>query len=241
MLILSVDSSASPASVCLSEDGKIIADYYLNTGFTHSQTLMAMVESALKISGVSVNDIDLFAVNNGPGSFTGVRIGVSAVKGMAYAADKPCVGVSTLESMAYNFLGNHAAVCACMDARRSQVYNALFGVEGKEIARLYDDEAVSIDDLLIRIGLNLGETILVGDGAELVYEKTKNNKTGSFENIVLAPEHLRYQRASSTAAAALEKYKRGEIVSPAALMPTYLRLSQAERERNAKLNQTTND
>lgn len=231
MLILSVDSSASPASVCLYEDGKVIADYYLNTGFTHSQTLMAMTESVLKISGKTSEDIGVYAVNSGPGSFTGVRIGVSAVKGMAFAGDKPCVEVSTLESMAYNFRGNHALVCACMDARRHQVYNAVFHVNGGGIERLTEDRAISVDDLLRELGSVNGEIILVGDGAELVFSSTDNPR------ITLAPPHLRYQRAVCTAMAAEEKFNRGEVVSPAALMPRYLRLSQAERERSAKLSE----
>lgn len=229
MLICSVDSSATPASVCLFEDDKIIAEYYLNTGFTHSQTLMAMLESVLKISGKRADDIDLYAVNSGPGSFTGVRIGVSAVKGMAYAQDKPCVEVSTLESMAYNFLGSHTIVCACMDARRKQVYHGLFRVDGDRIERLCEDKAIAIEELLS--GLPNGEEIiLVGDGAELVYQNAEDPA------VKLAPPNLRYQRASSVALAAVETYNRGEAVSPAALMPRYLRLSQAERERNAKLN-----
>ena len=229
MLICSVDSSATPASVCLFEDDKIIAEYYLNTGFTHSQTLMAMLESVLKISGKRADDIDLYAVNSGPGSFTGVRIGVSAVKGMAYAQDKPCVEVSTLESMAYNFLGSHTIVCACMDARRKQVYHGLFRVDGDRIERLCEDKAIAIEELLS--GLPNGEEIiLVGDGAELVYQSAEEPA------VKLAPPNLRYQRASSVALAAVETYNRGEAVSPAALMPRYLRLSQAERERNAKLN-----
>lgn len=229
MLICSVDSSATPASVCLFEDDKIIAEYYLNTGFTHSQTLMAMLESVLKISGKRADDIDLYAVNSGPGSFTGVRIGVSAVKGMAYAQDKPCVEVSTLESMAYNFLGSHTIVCACMDARRKQVYHGLFRVDGDRIERLCEDKAIAIEELLS--GLPNGEEIiLVGDGAELVYQSAEDPA------VKLAPPNLRYQRASSVALAAVETYNRGEAVSPAALMPRYLRLSQAERERNAKLN-----
>lgn len=228
MLMLSVDSSAAPASVCLSEDGKIIADYYLNTGFTHSQTLMSMVESVLSISGRTATDIDVYAVNCGPGSFTGVRIGVSAVKGMAFATDKPCAAVSTLDSMAYNCLGNHAVVCACMDARRQQVYNAVFRVDGENIERLCEDRAIAVDELLAELSGYDEEIILVGDGAALVYDSSDN------ERIRLAPESIRYQRASSTAAAALELYNRGEVISPAALMPTYLRLSQAERERNAK-------
>lgn len=229
MLICSVDSSATPASVCLFEDDKIIAEYYLNTGFTHSQTLMAMLESVLKISGKRADDIDLYAVNSGPGSFTGVRIGVSAVKGMAYAQDKPCVEVSTLESMAYNFLGSHTIVCACMDARRKQVYHGLFRVDGDRIERLCEDKAIAIEELLS--GLPNGEEIiLVGDGAELVSQSAEDPA------VKLAPPNLRYQRASSVALAAVETYNRGEVVSPAALMPRYLRLSQAERERNAKLN-----
>lgn len=229
MLICSVDSSATPASVCLLEDDRIIAEYYLNTGFTHSQTLMAMLESVLKISGKSADAIDLYAVNSGPGSFTGVRIGVSAVKGMAYALEKPCVEVSTLESMAYNLLGNHTIVCACMDARRRQVYHGLFRVDGDKIERLCDDTAIAVDDLLSGLPKN-EEIILIGDGAELVAQSTDDPL------IILAPPNLRYQRASSVALAAVEKYNRGEVVSPAALMPRYLRLSQAERERNAKIN-----
>ena len=228
MLILSVDSSASPASVCLFENGKIIADYYLNTGFTHSQTLMAMAESVMKISCKKPEEIDLYAVNSGPGSFTGVRIGVSAVKGMAYAANKPCVSVSTLESMAYNCLGNDCVVCACMDARRSQVYNALFKVNGSIITRLCEDRAISIDDLLPALYEITDKIFLVGDGAHLVADRAEN------DSIVQAPAKSVFQRASSVALAAEEKYGRGEILSSASLMPTYLRLSQAERERNAK-------
>jgi tRNA threonylcarbamoyladenosine biosynthesis protein TsaB len=230
MLICSVDSSATPASVCLLEDDKIIAEYYLNTGFTHSQTLMAMLESVLKISGKSADDIDLYAVNSGPGSFTGVRIGVSAVKGMAYAQNKLCVEISTLASMAYNFLGNHAIICACMDARRRQVYHGLFRVDGDKIERLCEDKAIAVEELLGSLPKD-EEIILVGDGAELVYQSAEDPA------IKLAPPNLRYQRASSVALAAVETYNRGKVVSPAALMPRYLRLSQAERERNAKIKQ----
>ena len=230
MLILSVDSSAAPASVCLYENGKVIADYYLNTGFTHSQTLMAMTESVLKISGKSSDEIDIYAVNNGPGSFTGVRIGVSAVKGMAYASDKPCIAVSTLESMAYHFLGQSIVVCACMDARRNQVYNALFRVKGDSIERITEDRAISVSDLSGELK-EFDRLVLVGDGAELVYKSIDDPA------VSLAPPHLRYQRASSVAMAAVEQYNRGEVLSPAALMPRYLRLSQAERERNAKLSE----
>ncbi len=228
MLMLSVDSSAAPASVCLIEDGKILADYYLNAGFTHSQTLMAMTESVLTIANRKASEIDVYAVNNGPGSFTGVRIGVSAVKGMAFAQNRPCIAVSTLESMAYNALGCDCIVCACMDARRHQVYNALFRIEGEKVSRLTGDRAISIEELLKELSAYQERILLIGDGAELVEQSAEQ------ENIFLAPANIRFQRASSTALAALEKYSRGEMLSAAALMPSYLRLSQAERERNAK-------
>ena len=229
MLILSVDSSAAPASVCLYQDGRILADFYLNSGFTHSQTLMAMVESALEISCKTVSDVDAFAVNNGPGSFTGVRIGVSAVKGMAYAAGKPCIAVSTLLSMAYNCLSSDGIVCACMDARRGQVYNALFRVSRGTVTRLCEDRAISAAELLKELDSYDERILLAGDGARLVFDSAEN------DNISLLPENIRYQRASSTAIAAFDKYNRGEALSPAALMPSYLRLSQAERERKARI------
>lgn len=228
MRILSVDSSATPASVCLF-DGRVIAEYYVHTRLTHSQTLVAMIESVLKVTGCSAADIDCYAVNSGPGSFTGVRIGVSAVKGMAFAADKPCVAVSTLESMALSFPSEDAVICACMDARRQQVYNALFRICGGEARRLCDDRAIAVDDLLEELRALEGKIILVGDGAELVYDSAKE-----LNKLTLAPLNLRYQRASCTAMIAAQKMAKGESITAAALMPSYLRLSQAEREMQAK-------
>ena len=228
MLILSVDSSATPASVCLYDD-KVLAEYFINTKLTHSQTLVAMIESVLKVTGTKVEDIDLYAVNNGPGSFTGVRIGVSAVKGMAYAQDKPCIAVSTLHSMAYNCLTENAVICACMDARRHQVYNSLYRVQNGIAELITADRAISIEDLTEELKALELPVILVGDGAELVY-----NSIMELNNISLAPDNLRYQRASSVAMIAAEKAASGGTISSAALMPSYLRLSQAERERLEK-------
>jgi len=228
MLILSVDSSATPASVCLYDD-KVLAEYFINTKLTHSQTLVAMIESVLKVTGTKVEDIDLYAVNNGPGSFTGVRIGVSAVKGMAYAQDKPCIAVSTLHSMAYNCLTENAVICACMDARRHQVYNSLYRVQNGIAELITADRAISIEDLTEELKALELPVILVGDGAELVY-----NSIMELNNISLAPDNLLYQRASSVAMIAAEKAASGGTISSAALMPSYLRLSQAERERLEK-------
>ncbi len=229
MLILSVDSSASPASVCLFQDNKILSEYYINVGLTHSQTLVAMIESMLTVTGIKSEDIDLYAVNNGPGSFTGVRIGVSAVKGMAYAQNKPCIAVSTLHSMAANFLSDNAVVCSCMDARRHQVYNAVFRIHNGEIDRLCDDRAISVADLIEELKGTDEPVILAGDGAELVYNSSKE-----LNSVHLAPPSQRFQRASSVAVIAADKAENGEMISPASLMPSYLRLSQAERERMEK-------
>ena len=228
MLLLSVDSSATPASVCL-YDGKVLAEYFINTRLTHSQTLVAMIDSVLNITGTKAEDIDAYAVNSGPGSFTGVRIGVSAIKGMAYAAAKPCIDVSTLESMAYHLLSSDAIVCACMDARRQQVYNAIFRIRDSKVERLCDDRAIGIDALTAELRAIDDKVILVGDGAELVYHSDEELK-----NVVLADPVSRYQHASAAAIIAAEKFSRGEVISPAALMPRYLRLSQAERERQMK-------
>lgn len=229
MKILSVDSSAKSASVAIF-DGKIISEFFINTNLTHSQTLVPMIESALKNSSKSIDDIDYFAVNVGPGSFTGVRIGVSAVKGIAFAKNKPCVAVSTLDSIAYNFtmFENHI-ICACMDARRNQFYNALFKIENGVPQRLCDDRAVSFEDLSDEIK-DFENVIIAGDGAELFYNLAKD----TLHNITLSSDNLRYQRASSVALCALKKIENNEVIKAEALMPSYLRLSQAEREYKNK-------
>lgn len=230
MLILSVESSAKSASVCL-YDKKVIAEYYINTEFTHSQTLTILIEYMLKVTNINVKDVDYFAVNNGPGSFTGVRIGVSAVKGMSYALDKPCVAISTLESMAYNFLSDNALICACMDARRNQLYNALFDVNNGEVNRVCKDRAISIFDLYNEISkIKNKKIIIVGDGGQLFFDSVENTN----KNIILAPDNLRFQRASSVAMCADKKIMSGKVLTAKTLLPSYLRLSQAERERNNK-------
>lgn len=231
MKILAFDSSAVSASVALTEDGKLLGETYLNTGLTHSTTLMPMAEELLKVSDSALGEIDAFAVSVGPGSFTGLRIAVSSVKGIAAALNKKCIAVSTLEAMAYNLppIGAYT-ICAVMDARCKQFYNALFRVENGEIIRLCDDRAIMVDKLSDELNDIDGEVMIVGDGANLAYSLiAESNK-----NVQLSPQALRFQKASSVAAAAIKKYNNDEVVSAAALMPSYLRLSQAERELIAK-------
>lgn len=232
MKILSLDASATSASVCVydSMDNKIIGEFFINTKLTHSQTLVPMIDALLNSTKLELSDIDYFAVNTGPGSFTGIRIGVSVVKGMAMALNKPCVSVSTLESMAFNFIDSEdIVVCACMDARRNQVYNALFNVIDGKIERLCEDRAISVEDLFVELSTLDKTVILVGDGAQLCYsQKGENN------NIKLAGVSCRYQSASSVALCAEKSIQNNDVLNAASLMPTYLRPSQAERERLEK-------
>lgn len=231
MKILAVDTSATAASVAVAEENKLIGEFSINTALTHSQTLIPMVDELLKNTGLSVNDIDAVAVNAGPGSFTGVRIGVAAVMGIAFPKNLTCVSVSTLESMAYNMLGNDCIVCSVMDARCSQVYNALFRVKGCTVTRMTDDRALSLTDLKNELQNINEKVVLVGDGAVLCSKFLGEE----LENIMLAPFNNRIQTASSVAYAAFEKINNGETVKADELMPVYLRLPQAQRELNKKL------
>lgn len=234
MLILALDSSAAPASAALLEDGKILSEFYINTKQTHSQTLMPMVESVLKLTNKTLDDVTCMAVSAGPGSFTGVRIGVSCVKGLSMTRNIPCAGVSTLRAMAENARQLTGIVCAVMDARCGQVYNALFRAESGKLTRLCDDRALPIAELLDECKTFTDKIYLVGDGAELCY------KTFAAIRAELLQPQLRFQRASGVAMAAQEMIENGQTVTPDALMPIYLRLPQAERELKAKNAQKNN-
>lgn len=225
MLILAIESSAKAASVALTEDESLVAQYTQCSGLTHSRTLLPMVDDMLKNTEKTIAGVDLIAVAHGPGSFTGIRIGVSTVKGLAWASDKSCVGVSTLEAMSWHGVSAGGVICPVMDARRSQVYNALFEIEDGKPHRLCSDRAIALDELAKEIdGKN---AFLVGDGARLTYEHMR--KLGIACR--MAPENLVYQSAWGVAMAALDK-------TPGTaddLLPVYLRLSQAERERQERM------
>ena len=230
MLILAFETSAKAGSVALMDDKKLLGESYQNTGLTHSQTLLTMAQDLLQSCGCSVKDVTAVAVAAGPGSFTGVRIGVAAAKGFAWGAELPCCGVSTLEAMAMQLGIHQGYICPVMDARRSQVYNALFHVEGGNCTRVTEDRAISLEDLGKELN-NLQEPIfLVGDGSVLCY----NTLTETVPGLVMPPEHRMHQRAAGVALAAREQLARGEKADAASLSPNYLRLSQAERERLEK-------
>ena len=230
MLTLAFETSAKAASVALTENGKLLAESYQNTGLTHSQTLMVMAEDLLKTSGKTISDLTAVAVAEGPGSFTGVRIGVAAAKGFAWGRELPCYGVSTLEAMAVSLGVYQGYVCPCMDARRQQVYNALFYAEKGKLRRITEDRAIALTDLAEEIKDGKEPIFLVGDGSILCY----NTLNGQIPTLVLPPEHRMHQRAVGVALLAEQKAAAGEAGHGGSLTPNYLRLSQAERERKER-------
>lgn len=228
MKILSLESSATACSAALWGEDGLIAQNFQNSGLTHSRTLLPMARDLLKNCGTSLEEVDVIAVAAGPGSFTGLRIGVATAKGLSWGADKDCAACSTLESMAWPLahLEGRVIVCA-MDARRSQVYNALFLAAGEGLQRLTPDRAIGLDQLGEELKKVEKEKIVVGDGARLCY----NTLTEQGITLKMAPEHLRMQSAWGVARAALELVRSGGLVSGEELAPVYCRLSQAERER----------
>lgn len=231
MLLLAFETSAKAASAALFDEKKLLGECYQNTGLTHSQTLLVMAEEMLKQCGKTAQDVTDIAVAAGPGSFTGVRIGVAAAKGFSWGAELPCWGVSTLEAMALGLGVYNGYVCPVMDARRSQVYNALFRAECGKCTRIREDRAISLQELGEELQKLTGPVFLVGDGSLLCY----NTLLEKVPNLVCPSEHRMHQRAAGVGLAALAMMDRGEKSDGNALQPNYLRLSQAERERNEKL------
>lgn len=227
MLTLAFESSAKAASVALCAGEQLISQVSQCSGLTHSRTLLPMAEDLLKNTGTEFGQIDCFAVAHGPGSFTGIRIGISTVKGLAWASDKPCVGVSTLAAMAWNGVSAGGLICAVMDARRAEVYNALFRIENGHPVRICKDRAISLSDLCSELRSTEGIPFLVGDGSDIAADFfQKQNIDYRFP-----PENLRWQSAWGVAMEAIDK----KHITSQELLPVYLRLSQAERERQARI------
>ena len=229
MKLLALETSAKAASCAVLENGQVLAAAWQDTGLTHSRTLLPMAEDMLKNSGLDLRDMDALAVAAGPGSFTGLRIGIAAVKGLAWAAEKPCVPVSTLEAMAWPLAHLEGIVTCAMDARRHQIYNAVFLAEGGTLTRLREDRAVSLEDAAADLAGMDGPMYIVGDGAQLCFDFL----TGRGVECRYAPVHLRLQSAVGVGLAACRRWPEN-AVSAQELVPVYLRLSQAERERLAR-------
>ena len=227
MLLLAFETSAKAASVALFDGEKLLGESYQNTGLTHSQTLLVMAKELLQQCGKAPADVQAVAVANGPGSFTGVRIGAAAAKGFAWGAEVPLFGVSTLEAMALGLGLRDGYICPVMDARRSQVYNALFYVNQGVFTRVCPDRAIALSDLAEELKILSKPVFLVGDGSILCYNALRESVPG----LILPAEHQLHQRAIGVGLAALRQMENGISTDASALTPNYLRLSQAEREK----------
>ena len=233
MKILAIDCADKPCSCAVVEDNRIICEAFISIGLTHSQTLQPMLHDMLKNAQIDIGEIDRFAVSIGPGSFTGLRIGISAIKGMAFGSGKKCVGVSTLHAAAYGMVGTKGLIVAVMDARCGQVYTATFYSDGEKLTRISEDRAILLTELVEDIKRLKSEekfssekVFLVGRGNEMCYNVIKTE----VDDVFVAPPHLSCQRASFVA---LISDEYGEITAHE-LLPSYLRLPQAERELKAK-------
>ena len=228
MKILAFDGTAKAASVAVVDGDRVLAHHTIDNGLTQSELLLPMAEDMLRGLKLSFSDIELFATSVGPGSFTGVRIGVSLVKGLAFGRNIPCVGVSTIEALAENLRGLKGIIVPCMDARRGQVYSATFRFDGEELTRLTEDRAIALSDLANELALYEGESIyLCGEG----YKVAKAALETSGIPLCHTPELLILENAASVALVAKKMYENDEAVTDEQLSPVYLRMPQAERER----------
>lgn len=227
MNLLAVDTAGKTAGVALVRDGRLLYECYLDAGMTHSETLLPLIDTCLRLCGLTPADIDLYGVNAGPGSFTGLRIGLAAVKGLAFPRNTPCAPVSTLEALAAAHTGAGTVLCA-LDARRAQVYSAAFDLATH--ARLLDDDARAVADLASFVENCKKPLFFVGDGASLCY-----NKYSEIPGVLAVPGTMIQGRAAAVALVAQRMAEAGQAVPPAALLPDYHRLSQAERERAERL------
>ena len=232
MLTLAFDSTAKIASVAVLDGESVLAEYNINNGLTQSELLLPMAESILRALHLTIDDIGLLATSTGPGSFTGVRIGTALVKGLAFGKDIPCASVSTLDALAENMRGTHGIVVPCMDARRSQVYSAIYRSDASGLERLTPDRAIAIEDLAEELKEYREPIYLVGDG----YDTAREGLISRGLNIEDTPSALLLENAASVARIAFRKYTAGEALTDLEIAPSYLRMPSAERERLERLN-----
>lgn len=231
MKILAVDASGQVASVAVATEKGILAEYSVDYQKTHSQTLLPMIDEVLKMTDTEKHTIDAIAVSEGPGSFTGLRIGVATVKGLAAALDKPVIAVPTLEMLAANFLGTQELICPMMDARRNQVYTAVYRFDGNTLLPVTEQKACALDEILSELNQLQQPAVLLGDGVDAYQGQIAAGLTIDYR---LASLHQNRQRAGSLAVLALQKAAQGGMIPGSELVPEYLRLSQAERERKER-------
>ena len=231
MKILALDSSGNVATVGIAENDELIYEQYANTGLTHSKNLVPMIDNALAFCGLKPSDIDLYAVSKGPGSFTGIRIGISAVKAMSWACNKPCCGVSSLEALAWNNISSRDKICCVTDLVGGKLYNAFFESDGTQIIRLSEDAAMTPDELAEQIKSENKKCLLVGNAAEIFANYIQQCGT----DVKIAPKNVRYQHAYGVARSAYASFLNNDYTTADGLLPSYIRIPQAEQERLNKI------
>lgn len=231
MNILAIDTSAKVTSVCLFADNKIIATMSINNNLAHSQTLMPMINDIFTCSKFLLSDVDCFAVNIGPGSFTGLRIGIAAIKGLAFSRNIKCIGISSLKSLAYNLINSDCIICPVIDARCNQMYTALFESNGTTLTRLFEDDCLKIDEIYKRLKDYKKPIFFIGDGSVLCY----NEINSKLDNVFLCNEICCNTNATSLALLARDADYLSEFIDCDSLIPSYLKLSQAQKERDKML------
>lgn len=234
MNILAIDASALAGSVAYFKEGKLVGEYYICHKLTHSETIMPMLEHLKSLIGIELETLDAIAVTSGPGSFTGLRIGVTTAKALALALNVPIVGIPTLDALAHNMTLVDAMICPIMDARRNQVYTAVYKWKGEALERITDHLACDMDEHLDYLKTLDEKVIFLGDGVDVHRERIVE-KLG--DKAIFAPLFLNLQRASVLGEAACKAYEKGEACDAATFVPIYLRKSQAEREREERLQQ----
>ncbi|MBR1742357.1 MAG: tRNA (adenosine(37)-N6)-threonylcarbamoyltransferase complex dimerization subunit type 1 TsaB [Lachnospiraceae bacterium] len=231
MKILGMDSSGLVASAAVLVDDTVVSEFTVNNKKTHSQTLLPMIDQVIKMSGIEKGELDAVAVAAGPGSFTGLRIGSSTAKGIAYVLGKPVIAVPTLEGLAYRLAGTEGLVCPMMDARRNQVYTGLYQLDEGRLTVCIPQEAADIMEILSAVNETGKRVIFLGDGVSVQEETIRREVKVSY---TFAPAHLNRQSAAAIAVLGAAYYSEGRIEDAMTHRPVYLRKSQAERERSEK-------
>ncbi|SER74068.1 tRNA (adenosine(37)-N6)-threonylcarbamoyltransferase complex dimerization subunit type 1 TsaB [Lachnobacterium bovis] len=232
MKLLAIDSSGVVASVAVVDEDKVLAEYTINNKKTHSQTLLPMIDEIVKMLELDLEEIDAIAISEGPGSFTGLRIGSATAKGMGLALGKRIVEVPTVDALAWNVWPTSSLICPLMDARRQQTYTGLYKRKDNDIEVVKAQCVVKIEEIVEQINELGQEVIFLGDGVKVFKEYIKENVKVPF---MFAPVSINEQRASSVACLGMKLIKEGKTCSASEHKPNYLRLSQAERERQQKV------
>ncbi len=229
MIILSIDTSSNISSICISDNEDVISYVYSLAGLRHSQTLMNNIINCLSIANIDISDIDLFAISNGPGSFTGLRIGISTISALSMALDKPCIGISSIEILGYNNLGFDGDIHIVIDAKSNMLYNGSFLSKNFSIERLVKDRLIDEKSLLKEIKDSKNQVLLIGDYSNTLYNNLKDRK-----NINILPKTTILERATILSNIAFKRYKNNKHHNCFNLFPNYIGLSQAERQIKIK-------